>query len=98
MITNEKRHAIRDVKERYHPGLILKRDYFDKEESISQRQLARELGFHESIISDLFNCAKNMTPAVAVALEARYDKSAMWWLTRQAIYELMLYEVRQAHE
>ena len=65
-----------------HPGEVLEREL--KERGISQKDFASTIGMPSTMLNALIKCKRNITPDIAVLLEAALDKDAAFWLALQA--------------
>ena len=65
-----------------HPGEVLEREL--KERGISQKDFASTIGMPSTVLNALINRKRNITPDIAVLLEAALDKDAAFWLALQA--------------
>ena len=65
-----------------HPGEVLEREL--KERGISQKDFASTIGMPSTVLNALIKRKRNITPDIAVLLEAALDKDAAFWLALQA--------------
>ena len=69
-----------------HPGRIL-RDIL-KDEGITQKQLAREIGVSLKAVNELINEKRQITPEMALRLSKRFGTTPLFWVNLQANYDL----------
>lgn len=55
---------------------------------MTQRELAKRMGYHESLISRLIKGSANLTPATAIKLERILGSTARFWLNLELEYRL----------
>lgn len=65
-----------------HPGEVLEKEL--KERGISQKDFASTIGMPSTVLNALIKRKRNITPDIAVLLEAALDKDAAFWLALQA--------------
>lgn len=65
-----------------HPGEVL--DLTLKEKGIAQKDFASTIGMPASVLNAIINKKRNITPDIAVLLEAALGKEASFWLALQA--------------
>lgn len=70
-----------------HPGEYLKTTYLDSGK-MSQKQLATMLGVNASTLSRLVTGKADLSPELALRLEASLDRSAESWIYMQTQYTL----------
>jgi antitoxin HigA-1 len=80
-----------------HPGEIL-REEFLKPLGLSQYRLARELGVQQTLISQIVNGTRGISPETALRLGRYFNTSAELWLNLQRSYDLRLARGRIAGE
>ena len=70
-----------------HPGEVL-REEFLKPLSLTQSQLAKELGVSFRAINELVNEKRAVSPEMAIKLAKRFGTSPQFWLGLQMDYDL----------
>ena len=70
-----------------HPGEIL-RDEFLEPHGVTQYRLAKELGIHETRVSDIVLGKRSITADTALRLAAFFETSPEFWLNLQTAYDL----------
>ena len=69
-----------------HPGALLKKELEARE--MKQIDLARQIGIAKNVMSELINEKRNITPDLAIKLEAALDIKAEFWMKYQVTYEI----------
>ncbi|MEX2160270.1 MAG: HigA family addiction module antitoxin [Dehalococcoidia bacterium] len=69
-----------------HPGEFLAEEF--QVRGMTQRELARQLGRPEQVVSEIVNGKKGITAETALGLESVLGASADFWLGLQMTYEL----------
>lgn len=69
-----------------HPGEFLGEEL--QARGMTQRELARQLGRPEQVVSEIVNGKKGITAETALGLESVLGASADFWLGLQMTYEL----------
>ena len=69
-----------------HPGMVLKEDMEAK--GLSNKEFASTIGMPASVLSDLINGKRNITPDIAVLLESTIGRDAAYWLALQAARDI----------
>lgn len=69
-----------------HPGTILKEELEKRE--LSQKLFASTIGMPESVLSDIINQRRSISPDIAVLLEASLGEPASFWLELQATRDI----------
>ncbi len=69
-----------------HPGEMIKDEL--KERDMTQKQLADEAGISPSVLSEIINGKRNVSPNVALALEKALDIPADIWMNLQTQHDL----------
>ncbi|MBA4310843.1 MAG: addiction module antidote protein, HigA family [Chlorobiaceae bacterium] len=70
-----------------HPGEVLKEEFL-KPFSISQYQLAKDLGIPQTRVSQIINCKRRITADSALRISKYFGNSAKFWLGLQADFDL----------
>lgn len=76
-----------------HPGMVLK-EVLD-EKGLSNKEFASTIGMPASVLSDIINGKRSVTPDIAILLEASLGRDAASWLAIQAARDI---EVAKAKE
>lgn len=69
-----------------HPGMVLKEDLETK--GLSHKEYASTLGMPASVLSDIINGKRSVTPDIAVLLESTLGRDAASWLALQAARDI----------
>ncbi|MBA4252295.1 MAG: addiction module antidote protein, HigA family [Chlorobiaceae bacterium] len=70
-----------------HPGEVLMEEFL-KPFSISQYQLAKDLGIPQTRVSQIINCKRRITADSALRISKYFGNSAKFWLGLQADFDL----------
>ncbi|MCR5380397.1 MAG: HigA family addiction module antidote protein [Lentisphaeria bacterium] len=70
-----------------HPGEVLKLEFLDPL-SLSQNELARQIGVPPRRINEIVHGKRAITPDTAIRLSKFFGTSAKFWLGLQAEYDL----------
>jgi len=70
-----------------HPGVFLERCYLQPL-SISQSQLARQLGISRRRINEIVNGQRAISADTALLLAEFFETTPMFWLEKQQLWEL----------
>jgi len=69
-----------------HPGEILREIL--KDEELTQKKLAEEIGVSFRAINELINGKRGITPEMALRLSKRFKTTPLFWINLQANYDL----------
>lgn len=75
-----------------HPGKVLKMMYIEPME-LTIKDAAAALDMPRTALSEIVNCKRNISPAVAQKLAKAFDCRAQFWLDMQASYDLAKTEI-----
>ena len=89
---NKYAHQI-ELVENFHPGEFIK-DELDALDML-QKQLAERMQISKTVVSELINGKRNLTPMIALKLEAALGIDAEFWMKLQVNYEVK--EVRKKY-
>lgn len=70
-----------------HPGDVLKYDFLE-ELNLSAYQLSKDIGVTESLISQIINGKRSVTPDMAMRLSKYFGTSAEFWINYQKAYDI----------
>jgi antitoxin HigA-1 len=70
-----------------HPGDVLKYDFLD-ELGLSAYRLAKDIGVAESLISQIINGQRSISPDMAMRLSKYFGTSAEFWINYQKTYDI----------
>jgi addiction module HigA family antidote len=70
-----------------HPGDVLREDYLVPL-AMSAQRLATGLGMRETVVGEILQGKRPISPATALRLERFFGASADFWLNLQAAYDL----------
>lgn len=73
-----------------HPGEVLKDELEFR--GISQRGLSKEIGVAYSMLNEMLNCKRTLTPELAMLMEAALGVDAAPLLTMQNEYDILMAE------
>lgn len=76
-----------------HPGMVLKEVL--EEKGLSNKEFASTIGMPASVLSDIINGKRSVSPDIAILLEASLGRDAASWLAIQAARDI---EVAKAKE
>lgn len=74
-----------------HPGRILKEYLNDND--ITQKKLAEMTGLHKTIVNEIINGKRSITPYIASLLENVFTMKSVFWLNLQSLFND--YQLRQ---
>lgn len=69
-----------------HPGMVLKEELEAK--GLSNKEFASTIGMPASVLSDILNGKRSVTPDIAILLEASLGRDAADWLALQAARDI----------
>lgn len=70
-----------------HPGEVLKFDFLD-ELGLSAYQLSKDIGVAESLISQIVNGKRSISPDMAMRLSKYFGNSPEFWINYQRAYDI----------
>ncbi|RHX77722.1 HigA family addiction module antitoxin [Leptospira yasudae] len=70
-----------------HPGDVLKYDFLEPM-SLSAYRLSKDIGISESLISQIINRKKSITPDTALRLARYFKMTPDFWLNYQMAFDL----------
>lgn len=69
-----------------HPGMILKEELEKRE--LKQKDFASTIGMPATVLNDIINGKRSVTPDIAILLEAVLDRDASFWLSLQSARDI----------
>lgn len=76
-----------------HPGSIIKDEL--EYRGLKNSELADSIDVQRSVISDIINGKRNVTPEIALKLEVFLGQTAEYWMNLQSNYELDMQRIKQ---
>ena len=78
-----------------HPGALLGEDFLEPL-GITPAQLAKSTGLMPSVVNELLQGRRNVTPKIALLLGKFFDQSPQFWLNLQNRHDLIALERSEA--
>jgi addiction module HigA family antidote len=75
-----------------HPGEVIREEI--KTRGIKQQELARQMGIAKTVISEIINGKRNLTPMLSLNLEKVLGINAEFWMNFQMQYEIDLIRIK----
>ena len=79
-----------------HPGVLLKDEL--SERKIKQVDFAKNIGIAPNVLSEIITGKRNITPALAIKLEAALTIDAEYWMRIQIKFEFDTIRIRHKKE
>ncbi len=79
-----------------HPGEIIKEEV--KARGIKQQDLAKQMGVAKTVVSEIINGKRNLTPTLSLSLEKVLGISAEFWMHFQMQYEIDLIRIKYRNQ
>lgn len=79
-----------------HPGEIIREEISAR--GIRQQELAKQMGIAKTVISEIINGKRNLTPALSLNLENVLGINAEFWMNFQMQYEIDLIRIKYRNQ
>ncbi len=79
-----------------HPGEVIREEI--KARGIQQQELAKQMGIAKTVISEIINGKRNLTPTLSLNLEKVLGINAEFWMNFQMQYEIDLIRIKYKNQ
>jgi addiction module HigA family antidote len=79
-----------------HPGEVIREEI--KARGIQQQELAKQMGIAKTVISEIINGKRNLTPTLSLNLERVLGINAEFWMNFQMQYEIDLIRIKYRNQ